>query len=104
MIQSSKLSSYCNLICVLTGPPNHLVIELQLLRTQREITQTEMESLELEKRAIKATLLKVMFELQQSRESLEQKYKDLQIYDNAIKEIEYIYGHILFSPEIFNQT
>jgi hypothetical protein len=81
-----------------------MIIELQLLRTKREEIQSEMESLELEKRAIKNIMSKVSYELQGAREGLEFKYHELLIYDNAIKEIELMYGHVIFSPEIFNQT
>lgn len=82
---------------------HYIIIELQALRSEREQTQTELESLELEKRAIKHILPKVMYELQQARESLDFKYKELQTYDNAINEIESIYGHVIFSAEIFDQ-
>ena len=79
-------------------------VELQLLRIKREEIQSEMESLELEKRAIKNILSKICYELQGAREGLDFKYHELQIYDSAIKEIELKYGHVIFSPEIFNQT
>lgn len=72
------------------------------MRIEREEIQSEMESLELEKRAIKNILTKVSYQLQQAREGLDFKYRELQIYDNAIKEIEFMYGHVIFSPEIFN--
>ena len=63
-----------------------------MLRNEREQTQSEMEELEVEKRAIKSILTKVMYELQQVRESLDFKYKEVEIYSSAIQEI----GQLLF--------
>ncbi len=47
---------------------------------------------------------KVLFELNQLKESMEFKQKELKIYDRAIEEIETNYGHILFTPEFFAET
>ena len=60
-----------------------------------------MEALEREKRAIQQVLPKVLFELNQMRESLEHKERELAVLDKAIDEIESTYGHMLFSAEFY---
>ena len=74
---------------------------MTLLRAERETSSAEIEILEVEKKAIKAILPKIMCELQQIRESLAFKYEEVEINNNAINEIENLYGHIIFSSEIF---
>jgi chromosome segregation ATPase len=74
---------------------------LQEIRSSREQAQSDVEALEREKRAIQATLPKVLYELNQMRESLENKERELAVLDKAIDEIESTYGHMLFSAEFF---
>lgn len=51
----------------------------------------------MEKKAIKAILPRVVHELRLSRESVNGKLKDMNIYDTAISEIESKYSHIIYS-------
>ena len=75
----------------------NLLIGLQLLRAEREQTQSEIESLEQEKRAIKSTLPKVVHLLNTSKDNVHIKVKDIRIYDQAINEIEENYSHVIFN-------
>ena len=70
---------------------------LQVLRAEREQTESEMEALEREKEAIKFVLPRVISELEATRESLEHKNKEVRTLDNAMEEIEANYGAILYS-------
>ena len=82
--------------------PNTLIQnQLQLLRTNRETTISDIISLEKEKGVIQCVLPKVFYELAQSRESIEQKRNEMQVLDNAIAEIETSYGNFLYSPDFF---
>ncbi len=74
------------------------------MRTEREKTESEVESLESEKKAIIYLLPVVMHELRTMKDNIDAKYRDLKTYDNAIAEIEATYGHILYSPDIFNSS
>ena len=74
------------------------------MRTEREKTESEVESLEAEKKAVLFLLPVVMHELRAMKESIDVKYRDLRTYDNAIAEIESTYGHILYSPDIFSSN
>jgi hypothetical protein len=49
-------------------------------------------------------LPKVLHQLNQVKDSMEDKNRELKIYDNAIAEIELNYGHILFTPEFYAPT
>lgn len=49
-------------------------------------------------------LPKVLYELSQMRESLENKERELTILDKAIGEIESQYGTMLFSAEFYAHT
>mmetsp|Transcript_2442 Transcript_2442/g.2183 ORF Transcript_2442/g.2183 Transcript_2442/m.2183 type:complete len:94 (-) Transcript_2442:74-355(-) len=92
------MSSSVGTVSIDAGNPITIIQNrLQLLRTEREQSLADMESLEVEKRAIKAVLPKLLYELQQIRESLELNYKDLSTYDKAIKEFERTYGRSLDS-------
>lgn len=44
---------------------------------------------------------KVYYELTQVRDSMDNRKKELVVYDTAIEEIEKNYGEFLYSPEIF---
>lgn len=61
-----------------------------------------MEALEREKRAIQNLLPKVLYELNQLRDSLEHKERELSVLDKAIEEIEASYGHMIFSAEFYS--
>jgi chromosome segregation ATPase len=74
---------------------------LQVLRAEREQTESELESLEKEKKSIRLILPKVISELDITRDSLKQKAQEMAILDNAIEEIEQKYGHILFTANFF---
>ena len=74
---------------------------LQVLRAEREQTESEMEALEREKEAIKFVLPRVISELEATRESLEHKNKEVRTLDNAMEEIEANYGAILYSSAFF---
>jgi len=63
-----------------------------------------MEALEREKDAIKFILPRVISELENVRESLNHKNKEIKTLDNAIEEIEVNYGHILYSSNFFTQA
>ena len=73
------------------------IIGLQLLRAEREQAQSDIESLVMEKRAIKSILPRVVHQLRLSRDNVNHKVKDIQLYDTAILEIESKYSHILYS-------
>lgn len=81
-----------------------IVKGLQAMRNEREKTESEVESLEAEKKAITYLLPIIMHELRTMKDNIDGKYRDLRTYDNAIAEIEATYGHILYSPDIFNNA
>jgi chromosome segregation ATPase len=83
------------------NPLNVIQHRMQVLRAEREQTESEMEALEKEKAAIKHVLPRVIAELEQKRERLEHKNKEARTLDNAIEEIEQNYGHILFTSSFF---
>ena len=74
---------------------------LQVLRAEREQTESELESLEMEKKSIRSILPKVISELEMARESLKSKSNEIAILDHAIEEIEQTYGHILFTSDFY---
>ncbi len=74
---------------------------LQVLRAEREQTESELEALAREKEAIKFVLPRVISELEATRESLEHKQKEIRTLDNAIEEIEANYGSIIYSSAFF---
>ena len=74
---------------------------MQVLRAEREQTESELEALEKEKNSIRMILPKVIHELDLTRESIEGKTKEMAVLDNAISEIEDKYGHILFTSDFF---
>ena len=76
---------------------------LQVLRAEREQTESELESLEKEKRSIRAILPKVISELDLTRASLQAKQAEVAVLDAAIEEIENKFGHILFTSDFFTQ-
>jgi hypothetical protein len=49
-------------------------------------------------------LPKVLYQLNQVKESMETKNKELKLFDNAIAEIELNYGHVLFTPDFYAPT
>jgi uncharacterized protein YoxC len=75
---------------------------LQTLRAEREQTQSDIEALEAEKKAIQHILPKVLHELSQIREDVEHKTKEMQLYDSAIAEIEKTSGHVIYSASMFH--
>ena len=79
-----------------------VLLGLQDIRSSREQAQSDVEALEREKRAIQQILPKVLYELNQMRESLDGKEKELAVLDKAIDEIESTYGHMLFSAEFYS--
>mmetsp|Transcript_31029 Transcript_31029/g.51878 ORF Transcript_31029/g.51878 Transcript_31029/m.51878 type:complete len:95 (-) Transcript_31029:47-331(-) len=87
------------------GNPNSIIQhQLQRLRSEREQTISDIESLEEEKRMIQKILPKVYYELSQVRDTMDHKKKELGVFDNAIEEIEKNYGEFLYSPEIFRNN
>jgi len=76
---------------------------LQVLRAEREQTESELESLEKEKRSIRAILPKVISELDLTRASLQAKHQEVGVLDTAIEDIENRFGHILFTSNFFTQ-
>lgn len=49
-------------------------------------------------------LPKLLHELIQLRDSIYTKQRDMDIYDKAILEIETKYGHIIYSPDFFDNS
>lgn len=47
------------------------------------------------------TLPKLLHELRASKDRIDMKQKELNVYDKAIAEIESNYGHIIFSEQFF---
>ena len=86
----------------MSNPISIIHARLQKIRQEREQSQSDVEALEREKRAVQHILPKVVFELNQMRESLDNKERELAVLDKAISEIESQYGHILLSPEYFS--
>ena len=73
----------------------------QVLRAEREQTESELEALEKEKNSIRLVLPKVINELDLTRASIDGKNKEVAVLDNAIKEIEDKYGNVLFTSDFF---
>lgn len=88
----------------MSNPISIIHARLQAIRSEREQAQSDVEALEREKRAIQHILPKVLFELNQMRDSLDNKERELAVLEKAIEEIESTYGHILLSPEYFAVT
>lgn len=88
----------------MSNPISIIHARLQAIRSEREQSQSDVEAMEREKRAIQHILPKVLYELNQMRESLDSKERELAVLDKAIEEIESKYGHILLSPEYFAVT
>mmetsp|Transcript_5462 Transcript_5462/g.12213 ORF Transcript_5462/g.12213 Transcript_5462/m.12213 type:complete len:96 (+) Transcript_5462:170-457(+) len=87
------------------GNPNSIIQhELQRLRSEREQTLSDIDSLEEEKKVIQKILPKVYYELSQVREGVELKKRELVVFDTAIEEVEKNYGDFLYSPEIFRSN
>jgi chromosome segregation ATPase len=87
-----------------SGNPMTIIQQrLQVLRAEREQTESELESLEKEKRSIRVILPKVISELDLTRTSLQAKQAEVAVLDAAIEEIENRFGHILFTSDFFTQ-
>jgi hypothetical protein len=43
----------------------------------------------------------VIYELEQAREGLEHKNKEMKVLDNAIEEVEAVYGNVIYSADVF---
>jgi hypothetical protein len=100
---------------------------LQSLRSERELAESEITSLFLEKKAIQKVssslislsiylshtflvthlsllsqiIPKILHELMLMKEGIDAKQKEINIYDKAIAEIEASYEHILYSEEFY---
>ena len=91
----------------MSGAGNPLSIiqqRMQVLRAEREQTESELEALEKEKNSIRLILPKVISELDITRASIDGKTKEVAVLDNAIKEIEDKYGNVLFTSDFFTGT
>eukprot|EP01035_Chromulina_nebulosa_P034690 gene34690-46570_t len=82
------------------------VIQKRLLqkKTEREQEAAEIEALELEKAALQKILPKVLYQIDSIRERIENKQKEMHLYDSAIAEIEQNFGNILFSANVFEDN
>mmetsp|Transcript_7258 Transcript_7258/g.10796 ORF Transcript_7258/g.10796 Transcript_7258/m.10796 type:complete len:101 (+) Transcript_7258:90-392(+) len=83
------------------NPLSTIQTRLQNLRSERELVESEISSLLLEKNAIQKIIPKILYELTMMKEGIDSKQREINIYDKAILEIEEKYGHIIFSEDFF---
>ena len=83
------------------NPLSVIQSRLQVLRAEKEVTESAMEALDREKECIKEILPKLLHELEQTKASIADKNKEMQILDNAMDEITSNYGHVLYSSSLF---
>ena len=78
-------------------------IELQTLRLDREVCESDINSLMHEKESIRAILPKLLEKLRTMKENIDSKQAEINIYDRAIEEIERQYGHVLFTSAFYKK-
>jgi len=76
--------------------------KLHMLRKEKDTTEADIESLQHEKAAIRSTLPKLLHVLIQHRDNIAAQNREMMILDKAIAEIEDTYGHILYSPDFYD--
>jgi hypothetical protein len=76
--------------------------KLHMLRKEKDATEADIESLQHEKAAIRSTLPKLLHVLIQHRDNIAAQNREMMILDKAIAEIEDTYGHILYSPDFYD--
>ncbi len=94
-----------------------------MLRADREITESEIQSLDLEKESLQTVRFNCLFVLNviifnylllfiqiipkviaaliEKRDRIEGIQNEIKLYDKAISDIETNYGHIIFSPAFY---
>lgn len=72
---------------------------LKTLQTERELIDTDIEYLRMEKLAILETIPKILNNYQDQKDQIHDSIREYHIYDHAIKEIESAYGHIIYNPK-----
>ena len=75
--------------------------KLHALRLEKDVTEADIDSLQHEKAAIRGTLPKLLHVLIQHRDNISAQQREIAILDKAIAEIEDNYGHILYSPDFY---
>lgn len=78
--------------------------KLQMLKSEKEAVDSEIENLRQEKLVIMDILPKVLHQLKAARDSIRDKQKEATIYDSAIAEIESKCRDILYTTDFFDST
>ena len=87
-----------------TGNPLSVIQNrLQVLRAEKEMTESALDALEKEKECIKDILPRLLYELEQTKNNLEQKNAEMKVLDNAVDEVTNTYGSVLYSSLYFSE-
>ncbi len=96
--------SWSNQFEMNTGNPLSVIQNrLQVLRAEKEMTESALDALEKEKECIKDILPRLLYELEQTKNNLEQKNAEMKVLDNAVDEITNTYGSVLYSSLYFSE-
>jgi hypothetical protein len=113
-IQNSKFyTSHVPTEITPTAPPHSLTrppsprplrpffLGLQTLRLEREVCESDINSLMHEKESIRQILPKLLEQLKDMKEGIDEKQREVNTFDRAIEEIERQYGHVLFTSAFY---
>ena len=87
----------------MSDPLNVITNKLQKLRSERELCDSEINSLMHEKESILKIIPKVLESLKTMKESIDEKQAEVDTFDRAIIEIEKQYGHVLFTSAFYSK-
>ena len=76
---------------------------LQNLRLEREVCESDINSLMHEKESIRQVLPKILEKLKDMKEGINTKQAEMGVLDRAIEEIERQYGHVLFTSAFYSK-
>ena len=88
----------------MSDPLAIITSKLQKLRSERELCDSEINSLMHEKESILKIIPKVLEELKNMKEGIDAKQAEVDTFDRAIMEIEKQYGSTIFTSRFFTSN
>ena len=73
------------------------------MRLEREVCESDINSLMHEKESIRQVLPKILEKLKDMKEGINTKQAEMGVLDRAIEEIERQYGHVLFTSAFYSK-
>ena len=73
------------------------------MRLEREVCESDINSLMHEKESIRQVLPKMLEKLKDMKEGINEKQAEMGVLDRAIEEIERQYGHVLFTSAFYSK-